>query len=176
MTTTNLSNWIHFTWDLTSLPRLKTQMPEHYQIAPAAKEDEAELRRVITASFVLDPAWNPAMHEVKSKIDKWLDRAFESTTGTCLALRHGLRIIGAAVLSLDPHAENHLTPGPCILMEYRNRGFGTQLLESSLTFLREAGLSRAIGIARENVPVSRFLYTKFSGVPMPPDIVPALAA
>jgi hypothetical protein len=176
MSTPNIRNWIHFTWDLTRLPKLKTQIPEHYQIAPAAKEDEAELRRVITASFVLDPAWNPAIQEVKSRIDLWLGRTFESTTGTCLALRHGLRIIGAAVLSLDPSAENHLTPGPCILMEYRNRGFGTQLLENSLSFLREAGLSRAIGIARENAPVSRFLYPKFSGVALTLDIAPALAA
>ena len=176
MPKTKLLHWVHFTWDLTTLPQLEVQTPEHYQIAPATKEDEAELRKVVLASFVLDPAWNPAMQEVKYKIDIWLGRAFESTTSTCLALRHGLRIIGAAVLSIDPNAENHLAPGPCILMEYRNRGFGTQLLESSLGFLREAGLSRAIGMTRENAPVSRFLYTKFHGIATPIEVAPALAA
>jgi Acetyltransferase (GNAT) family len=171
-----LLNWVHFTWDLTKLPMLDSQMPEHYQIAPIVKEDETELRKVVTTSFLLDPAWNPAMQEVKRKIDLWLGRAFESQTSTCLALRHGLRIIGAAVLSFDPDAENNLAPGPCILMEYRNRGFGTRLLESSLTFLREAGLSRAIAIARENAPVARFLYPKFHGIATPAEIRPLLAA
>jgi GNAT superfamily N-acetyltransferase len=170
-----LLNWINFTWDLAKLPSLKVQVPEHYQIAPIAKEDEAELRKVVLACFVLDPAWNPAMHEVKHKIDIWFDRAFDPAS-TCLALRHGLRIIGGAVLSLDPGADNHLAPGPCILMEYRNRGFGTMLLESSLALLREAGLSRAVGMARERVPVAKFLYPKFEGVITPVEMRPLLAA
>jgi hypothetical protein len=61
-------------------------------------------------------------------------------------------------------------------MEYRNRGFGTQLLESSLSFLRSAGLSHAVGMAREDSPVSRFLYTKFNGIATPINFAPALAA
>lgn len=176
MANSKLLNWIHFTWDLTRLPHRGVQTPEHYRIAPAGREDEAELRKVIMASFLLDPAWNPAINEVRGRVDAWLGRAFASTTGTCLALRHGLRIIGAAVLSFDPAADNHLMPGPCILSEYRNRGFGTQLLESSLAQLREAGLSRAIGVARENAPVSRFLYPKFSSTITPAEFFPALAA
>jgi len=176
MANSKLLNWIHFTWDLTRLSQSGVRTPEHYRIAPATGEDEAELRKVIMASFLLDPAWNPAINEVTSMVDAWLDRAFASTTGTCLALRHGLRIIGAAVLSFDPAANNHLMPGPCILSEYRNRGFGTQLLESSLARLREAGLSRATGIARENAPVSRFLYPKFSSTSTPAEILPARAA
>ena len=170
-----LLSWVHFTWDLTKLPPFEVQVPEHYQITPITKEDEAELRKVVIASFVLDPAWNPAMQEVKRKIDMWFGRAFDSTS-ICLALRHGLRIIGGSVLSLDPNAENNLAPGPCILMEYRNRGFGTRLLESSLTLLREAGLSRAMAIARENGPVAKFLYPKFHGIVTPVEITPLLAA
>ena len=64
-------------------------------------------------------------------------RSRSGQTGVCLALRHGLRIIGADVLVADPARENHLTPGPCILMEYRNRGFGTALLGESLRQLRQ---------------------------------------
>jgi predicted GNAT family acetyltransferase len=82
-------------------------------------------------------------------------------------LRHGLRIIGAAVVSQEPEAEVHLAPGPCISTEYRNRGFGTRLLEQSLAKLRDAGLKEAIGIAKENAPVTKFLYTKFNGTPSP---------
>jgi hypothetical protein len=109
-------------------------------------------------------------------IQSWLDRAFASDTTTCLALRHGVRVIGAAVLSLDPAADNHLAPGPCILMEYRNRGFGTRLLESSLKLLREASVTHAIGVARENSPVAKFLYPKFHGTMAAVDIAPLLAA
>jgi hypothetical protein len=113
---------------------------------------------------------------VTERIDLWLERAFASPTCSILALRHGLRIIGAAVISHDSGAEIHLTPGPCISMEYRNRGFGTRLLEQSLSKLREAGVKEAFGVAKENAPVSKFLYPKFNGTPTPhefPPLVPA---
>ncbi len=172
----NLSNWIRFRWDLTQLPKFDAELPEHYEIGPATAEDETELRKVISSSFVLDPAWNPATQEVMETIEPWLEQAFTSPTSTCLALRHGLRIIGAAVILQNPEAEIHLAPGPCVSMEYRNRGFGTRLLEQSLTKLREAGLKEAVGIAHENAPVTKFLYTKFNGTPSPPDPTPVLAA
>ena len=171
----NLSNWIRFRWDLTQLPSFQNELPEHYEISPATAEDETELRKVISSSFVLDPAWSPAMQDVTERIELWLERAFASPTCTFLALRHGLRIIGAAVISHDPEAEIHLTPGPCISMEYRNRGFGTRLLEQSLTKLREAGLKEAIGVAKENAPVTKFLYPKFNGTASPHDFTPLVA-
>ncbi len=159
-----LINWIHFTWDLTELPRSEADLPEHYEITTATADDEKELRRVIASSFSLDPDWNPTMHEVMQTIDGWLADAWESDTKAALVLRHGFRIIGACVLSLKPDDDNHLSPGPCILMEYRNRGFGTKLLDRSLRFLCDAGLDRAIGIAKENSPATKFLYTKFGSV------------
>jgi hypothetical protein len=171
-----LLDWIQFNWDLSTLPPLNSELPEHYQIAAAASSDETEVRKIISTSFVLDPVWSPAMHEVMHKIDIWLDRAFASETINCLALRHGVRIIGVSVISLDPDADNHLAPGPCVLMEYRNRGFGTSLLESSLKMLHEAGLARAVGIARKNAPVARFLYPKFGGTPVSTETMPLLAA
>jgi Acetyltransferase (GNAT) family len=171
-----LLNWVRFTWDLSKLPPIVSELPEHYQIGPATNEDENELRKVLSSAFVLDPTWSPAMGEVMLTIQSWLDHAFTSEKSTCLTLHHGSRIIGASVLSLDPQADNHLAPGPCILMEYRNRGFGTRLLESSFKLLRENALSRAIGIARENAPVARFLYTKFGGIIVPADFPRLLAA
>ena len=56
-------------------------------------------------------------------------------------------------------------------MEYRNRGFGTRLLEQSLTRLRESGLKEAIGIAHEKAPVAKFLYptSPADSVIHPPD-------
>jgi N-acetylglutamate synthase-like GNAT family acetyltransferase len=84
------------------------------------------------------------------------------------------RIIGGTLLRLDGSASEHLVPGPCILMEYRNRGLGTLLLGAALRQLRDVGVSRAYAIAREGSPAARFLYSKFSGNPSP--IAPLLAA
>lgn len=172
----NWSNWIRFRWDLTQLPQFDAELPEHYEIGPATAEDEMELRKVISSSFVLDPTWNPSTQEVMEAIEPWLGRAFTSPASNCLALRHGLRIIGAAFVSQNPAAEIHLIPGPCVSMEYRNRGFGTRLLEQSLARLREAGLKEAAGIAPENAPVTKFLYPKFNGTSSPYDSAPVLAA
>lgn len=173
----NLSNWIRFRWDLTQLPPFENQLPEHYEIGTATAEDEKELRKVISSSLVLDPAWSPAMQEVMERLELWFERAFSASTPcVCLALRHGLRIIGAAIILPDPEAEIQLLPGPCISMEYRNRGFGTRLLEHSLTRLREAGLREACGVAKENAPVTKFLYPKFNGTPSPYDFTPLVPA
>jgi predicted GNAT family acetyltransferase len=171
-----LSNWIRFTWDLTQLPAFESALPEHYEIGPATPDDEMELRKIISSSFVLDPMWSPALQEVTEKIEAWLQRAFGSPSSVFLALRHGTRIIGASVLSTEPEAEMHLIPGPCISMEYRNRGFGTRLLEQALTRLREAGISQASGVAKENVPVSKFLYPKFNATSEPYDFTPLVPA
>lgn len=170
----NWSNWIRFRWDLSQLPKFDTQLPQHYEIGPVTAEDEAEVRKIISSSFVLDPAWNPLTQEVMEVIEPWLEQAFASRNTICLALKHGARIIGAAALCHDPEAAVHLTPGPCVSLEYRNRGFGTRLLEQCLTRLREGGLKEAIGMAHENAPVTKFLYPKFKGTPVPYDATQAL--
>ena len=170
------SNWIQFRWDLARLPKFDAVLPEHYEIGVATAENEAELRKIIASSFVLDPTWNPATQDVMEAVDLWLNRAFTSPTTACLALRHGLRIIGASVISQNPQGDIHLSPGPCVSMEYRNRGFGTRLLEQSLTKLRDAGLKEAIGIAHEKALVTKFLYPKFNGTPSPYDPTPVVAA
>ncbi|HEY1583747.1 MAG TPA: GNAT family N-acetyltransferase, partial [Chthoniobacterales bacterium] len=109
-------------------------------------------------------------------LEGWLDHAFETEKPElCLALRHGTRMIGAAILNPDPAAEDHLVPGPCIQMEYRNRGLGSALLGESLRQLHEIGLTRAIALAKSNGPVARFLYPKFNGVVLP-GTSPLLAA
>ena len=169
-------SWVRFTWDLAKIPAAALALPEHYQISRATSDDAAELRKVFSSSFLLDPIWNPAIGEVMQKVHSWLDRVFDSETSACLALRHGSRIIGATLLSFDPKIDNHLAPGPCVLMEYRNRGFGTRLLEHSLSLLREAGLSHANGLARDIAPVAKFLYPKFGGVFTPVDVATILAA
>ncbi|CAN5733219.1 hypothetical protein BH20VER1_BH20VER1_12660 [soil metagenome] len=169
-------NWLRFTWDLTALPPHEQPLPERYQITTVTREEEKELRKVISSSFTLDPDWNPAMQEVMQTIDAFLARAAARDDTVYLALRHGVRVIGTAVVLLDPAAEHHLAPGPCLLMEYRNRGFGTQLLARALQALREAGLSQASAIGKENSLVTKFLYPKFNGTSVPHESPAAVAA
>jgi len=171
-----LSNWLRFTWNLAELPTFENALPEHYEIGLATAEDEMELRKIISSSFVLDPMWNPDLQEVTEKIQAWLDAAFSSSDCIVLALRHGTRIIGASVLSTKADGDMHLTPGPCVSTEYRNRGFGTRLLEQSLTRLRQAGLTHAAGVAKENVAVSKFLYPKFNATSEPYNFTPLVPA
>ena len=171
-----LINWVQFTWDLAALPEPLAELPEHYQISAATVEDEKELRRVVTSSFALDPEWNTTMQEVLQMVEGWVGDTLQDSTEGCLVLRHGTRIIGGSVLTLDADAPNHLSPGPCVLMEYRNRGFGTHLLGRSLATLRDHGLSRAVAIAKENSPVTKFLYTKFNGTASAHTAGPLLAA
>jgi N-acetylglutamate synthase-like GNAT family acetyltransferase len=171
-----LINWVQFTWDLAALPGDAPELPEHYQISRATEEDEKELRRVVTASFALDPEWNTTLQEVMQAVESWLDFTLAADASGCLVLRHGARIIGGSVLSIRPDAANHLSPGPCVLMEYRNRGFGTHLLARSLFALRDSGIQRAVAIAKENSAVTKFLFTKFNGVPSPHGASPLLAA
>jgi len=158
-----LINWVQFTWDLTTLSHNVEELPEHYQISAATPEDEKELRRVVASSFALDPDWNTTLQEVLQTVEAWVSDTLQESTSGSLVLRHGARIIGGSVLSLSPDAPNHLSPGPCVLMEYRNRGFGTHLLGRSLATLRDHGLPRAMAVAKENSPVMKFLYTKFNG-------------
>lgn len=170
-----LLNWICFTWDLRDLALGDFSLPEHYEIGRAQRDDEKAVRKVISSSFVLDPVWNGDIQEITQAVETWLDGAFEGDKSVCVVLRHGLRIIGAAVAALEPVSENHLAPGPCILMEYRNRGFGTHLLDHSLLTLRNAGCTRAMALAKETTPAAKFLYTKFDGVASPQNS-PLLAA
>ncbi len=171
-----LIEWVRFSWDFAKLPELDLQLPQHYTIEPATVENEKELREVISRCFRLDPVWSPSLHQTLAMIDSWLTRALQSEQHIYLALRHGARIIGASVLSLEGASENHLSPGPCVAMEYRNRGFGSALLEHSFQALREAGMTQAGGLTRVNTSVARFLYPKFHGIASPLDHTPLLAA
>jgi N-acetylglutamate synthase-like GNAT family acetyltransferase len=61
-------------------------------------------------------------------------------------------------------------------MEYRNRSFGSRLLEHSFNALREHDVTQAFGLTRINTSVARFLYPKFQGISTPFDHTPLLAA
>jgi predicted GNAT family acetyltransferase len=85
-------------------------------------------------------------------------------------------VIGASALTTNPDATNHLLTGPCILMEYRNRGLATALLAESLIALREANLTVAHALTKQNSPASQFVYPKFNSTSEPFEREPRLAA
>lgn len=169
-------SWVQFSWDLATIPDAVSDLPAHYQIDSAGPDDATALRKVFSSGFMLDPVWSPAIGQVMKNVQAWLDHAFDDDKRICLALRHGSRIIGAALLNLDPESDNHLAPGPTVLMEYRNRGFGSFLLERSLRTLREHRLTVARGIARDSSPAARFLYPKFGAVSAPIELASLAAA
>ena len=171
-----LVQWVRFTWDLDKLPAATLVLPEHYHLGVVDSSQEKELRAIIARCFALDTSWGHAIHEIDAMIEGWLERAFDpEKSSICVVLRHGARIIGATILDPEAAAEDHLAPGPCVQLEYRNRGLGTALLGEALRHLQQAGLSRALASAKRNGPVAKFLYPKFNGTVVP-GATPLLAA
>lgn len=170
----NITRWVSFTWDLEKMELPEPAAPRHYRIELVGAEDEETLRAVIAKSLALDPSWNPTLHEVRAIVTNAIARARGSESTLHLVLRHGARIIGGTLLAPDPNAPEQLVPGPCVLMEYRNRGLGTLLLDAALRQLRDRGVNRVCAITREGSPVARFVYPKFGGTSSP--IAPRLAA
>lgn len=171
-----LVRWKRFTWDLTKLPPAQEPLPAHFVVRPAGKEDAKATREVILSAFSLDSAWSDTVKLFSSRLEAQLAEAFSKPAAalSVLVITHGQRVIAASLLSTDPGAENHLLTGPCVLMEYRNRGLGTALLYDSLKFLQTSGLTQAHGICKEMAPTSKFLYKKFGSTNELYDYDPAL--
>src|SRR5436189_1966546 len=168
------AGWVNFVLDLaeTKLPAISA--PRQFRLSLVKAAERRQLQEVIEKSFALDPDWNAALHMIDAQVKSSIAAAFNSESASWLALQHGARIVGGTLLMTDPDAPAQLVPGPCILMEYRNRGLGTLLLTAAMQHLRDAGLRGACAITRQGSPVARFLYPKFDGRPSP--IVPLLAA
>src|SRR5438477_1231866 len=157
------TRWVNFVWDLagTKLPAIAA--PKQFYLNLIKATERRHLQEVIEKSFALDPGWNAALHMIDAQVKSSIAAAFNSESASWLALHHGGRIVGGTLLMTDPDAPAQLVPGPCILMEYRNRGLGTLLLCSALRHLRDAGMSRVGAKTRESSPAARFLYPKFGG-------------
>lgn len=162
--TTNMKplDWVEFTWNMAIAPPTLEELPEHYHIEAAAAADEDEMRKVVARALTLDPTWSADLDRVVGVVDEWVTRAFAG--GHPIALRHGQRIIGCVIVSEDAAAPGNLAPGPCVSIEYRNRGFGSHLLAFALQYLRGRGLTHAVGITRASANAARSLYAKFGGV------------
>ncbi len=156
-----LIRWKRFTWDLEKLPDFETQLPSHFNVRAAARDEEKIVRSVIFTAFSLDTAWGDSFNHVRPFIESQITSSFLHRAVPCLVITHGVRIIAASALNTNDDAASHLISGPCVLSEYRSRGLGTALLHESLMHLKTAGLARACAVSKENVPASKFVYPKF---------------
>ena len=105
-----ISRWVNFVWNLSveKLPVLST--PKHFRLGVAEGEDHQQLRNVIEKSFTLDPSWNPTLHMVGALVRNSVDRTINAEAGVWLALRHGTRVIGGTLITVDPGAVNNSFP------------------------------------------------------------------
>lgn len=170
-----LVRWKRFIWQLPKLPPLDQALPTHFIIRPVTREEAKAVGHLVFTSFSLDSAWSDTLNTFRDRLEIQLDLAFNRESVPALVLTHGPRIIAASVLNTEIDADSNLVSGPCVLSEYGNRGLGTALLHASLRQLREAGLTRAAGITKENTTACKFVYRKFGAESASCEYSPALA-
>ncbi|MFA7343967.1 MAG: GNAT family N-acetyltransferase [Terrimicrobiaceae bacterium] len=159
-------SWLCFEWKTSGLPEREVSF-EPFIIRVAEKSEQESVSKAIKSAFSMDSVWGDVSRPLREKIALDLDAGFSLPEPSCVVLVHGARVIGASVLDVGPDAENHLSSGPCILHEYRNRGLASGLLAASLDFLKKNGVPVARGLTRANSITARFIYPKFGGVSHP---------
>lgn len=175
-----LSTWLRFRWSLANLPAEFERSYAPFVVRLADKQEETTVEKVVASAYSMDSSWGDAIKQMEEYFKTGIARSFSLDPVQCIVLQHGSRIIGASAFIADASADNNLTTGPCILHEYRSRGLGGLLLQSSLMSLQSAGMSLAHGIARNHTTASRYLYPKFGGESeiweAPVKVTPRLAA
>ncbi len=172
-----LVQWTRFAWDLEKMGEPATgRLPVNTVVRPAQRRELDVVQAVIVNSFTLDSDWAESYRRIKDKLAEQVRLVFEAQEIPGLVLAHGSRLVGASVFSVNPASECHLLSGPCILLEYRNRGLGTDLLWRSLQAMKVEGVKRAFGITRKGVPAEKFVYPKFAGAGEPVDLPPEFLA
>lgn len=167
--------WTRFTWNAADLPTPAPKLPERYTLRGAHREELETVKQVIFGALALDSAWSDAMATAREWLDHSIALAFERESVPALVIQHGQRIIAVSALNTEMDADTNLISGPCVLMEYHNRGIGSALLYYSLKQLREAGLERMSGVSKANVTVAKFLYPKFGSTQSAHAFEPGLA-
>ena len=159
-------SWLCFEWKTSGLPKDEVYF-EPFTIRVAEKSEQDGIFKAIKSAFSMDSVWGDVSRPLTEKIGIDLDAGFSLPDPSCVVLVHGSRVIGASVLDINPGAENHLSSGPCILHEYRNRGLASGLLGASLAFLQKKDIPVVRGLTRANSITARFIYPKFGGVSHP---------
>lgn len=178
-----LVNWARFSWDLSKLAPVYPAIDSHYRLRLATAGDETAVRNVVFSAFTLDSNWSFLLSSIRETLEEAIASVFHDKYDKhdlgdrpCVVATHGSRVIGASALTTHPEAENHLLTGPCILMEYRNRGLATALLAESLIALRDANVPIARGLTKQNSAASQFVYSKFDSTSEPFETEARLAA
>jgi ribosomal protein S18 acetylase RimI-like enzyme len=170
-----LVRWTRFTWNLANLPTPAPPLAERYSLRPAHREDFETVKQLILHAFTLDSTWSDSFGLVREWLSWQVDLVFEREGTPALVVLHGQRIIAASALTTEVDAETHLISGPCVFMEYHNRGLGSALLYYSLKQLKNSGLETANGVSKDNVAAAKFLYPKYGAVAAPHEFMPGLA-
>ncbi|HLB32757.1 MAG: hypothetical protein A3F67_08680 [Verrucomicrobia bacterium RIFCSPHIGHO2_12_FULL_41_10] len=156
--------WNRFQWKTTSSAAFPPLVAP-FVIRYARPEEKNAVLQVALLSLKMNTDWHDATTQATLFIHEGLKQAFlPENDPTCVVIAHGQRIIGVSMFDPQPEAATHLLSGPWVVTEYRNRGFGTALLQASLTGLAERGVTEVCGITRTNTVVSRFVYPKFGGI------------
>lgn len=151
--------WLCFAW--APADPLFPSSPGEFSVQPARRDEKREALEVILRSFSMDSQWNDSYLRMERYLTSAVERLFQNAEPSCLLLRKGNRPVAASLLDPDPEAPHHLISGPCVTMEYRNRGIGSLMLAESLRALGNAGLPVVRGITREGTVSGRFIYPKF---------------
>lgn len=158
-------HWVRFSWELAKFAPVPPSLPPSFAIRHATPEDRDTVTAVILSAFTLNSDWNAFSMEIRPRIEESLNEVFhEKSDPFCLILTHGARIIGASALTSEREAPNHLLTGPCISMEYQNRGLASALLLHSLLALKEAGISTVRGMTKQKCFAAQFIYPKYGSV------------
>jgi hypothetical protein len=152
-----------FSWNLKELPQSAAEMPAPFTLRTAGEQEREEAISLVQASYNLDPEWSGCASHIASTVLPDSIKALAKEP-TCLFVQHGNRVIAASIFDPEPEPGGvHLVSGPCVLIEYRNRGIGGALLAATLEALRERGITEVIGQTRPKSPSAKYLCSKFGG-------------
>ncbi len=155
-----------FRWKLADVPTTAEELPHPYVLRAADKQELEDALRVVQASYNLDPEWSGCGKHIEEVVLPGVKKAFEDEP--CgLFVQHGNRVIAASIYQPQPEDGIHLVTGPCVLIEYRNRGIGGALLAATLQALKAQGITEAFGHTRPFTPSAKFLCSKFGGEAVP---------
>lgn len=151
-----------YSWKLSDVAPGEAPIPKPFVLRAAGEHDVEDALRVVQASYNLDPDWSGCAKHINEVVLPGVREIFDGDP-TCLFLQHGNRVIAASVYDPEPENGIHLVTGPCVFIEYRNRGIGGALLHATLQALRERGVGEAVGRMRPGTSSAKYLCTKFGG-------------
>jgi ribosomal protein S18 acetylase RimI-like enzyme len=169
--------WLRFIWQAKLLPQTSYIIEEPYSIRRAARPEKSQIWAVVKSCYAQDACWNDVVTILIPRLQQEFEERFAHHHDIdCLVITNGNRVIAASLVNVEVEAENHLSSGPCISSEYRNRGFGSLLLKESLLLAAKAGCPEIHGITRATSPAAKFVYPKYGGKSSPYVFDPGQAA